>query len=175
MKIGAAICLILALIGMFAVDSMLLPNQGWLVNFLVLSGLLIGMKFLFGGWSAYSVKWMVISCVMSTLGAEIMVISKMMGDGRTFSFWICMIPIIIGAIGGILSYKWVNDILDDSTTSNINVENLLDSVFDNGIKNTFWGIVDSYNANLYYAYGRGVAVYSNLVIFSGFATMIFLN
>ncbi|MCH5241967.1 MAG: hypothetical protein J1F67_06040 [Muribaculaceae bacterium] len=174
MKIGSAICLLMALLAMILAEELFMPNHSWFINFLTLSGILLGLKFIFGGWSASSIKWMVISCIMSTIGAEIMIISQMVGEGKSFSFLICLIPIIIGVLGGIITYNWVNNVLDESTTSGITLDNVVDSVFDNGLKNTFWGIVDDYNANMFYAYSRGVAVYSNIVIFSGFITMICL-
>lgn len=175
MKIGSALCIFIALLALILAEELFMPNYSWFINFLTLSGILLGMKFIFGGWSAYSIKWMVISCVMSTIGAEIMVISQMVGEGKSFSFLICLIPIAIGLISGIIAYNWVNNVLDESTTSGITLDNVVDSVFNNGLKNTFWGIVDDYNANMYYAYNRGVAVYSNMVIFSGFITMICLQ
>lgn len=165
MKTGTLIVVVLCLI--FANNLNVLTEQSQFVNILVLALMFAVLKFLCGGWSSYSFKWMTWSGILSTAASLFLTYSGFKSGGHDVSFWMMMLPIGIAAVAGIASGIWVNKALEAETDSSIDAESIIGSVFDNGLSDTFSGIMGMYENNVIYSIGRGVAVYSNIVVICG--------
>lgn len=169
MKICFILCILIAFLASFNADNFL-EGRSWFIKFLGLTAVLVGTRFLFGGWNAYSLKGMAWSCILSTIAGVGLAIIGMNSDGGTVSFWISILPIIIGAVSGVLSARWVEQVLDDNTE--IDVDAIIDNVFDIGLKNTWYSFLGEMEGNLFWAYSKGVAIYSNLCILTGLIIFI---
>lgn len=64
------------------------------------------------------------------------------------------LPIIFGVPGGIVSYKWADNVLTNETVSSISGNDIIDSVFNNGLKNSINGFLSVCEGNMYYTYSR---------------------
>lgn len=157
-----ALALFSAIVLMVSKD---LPYEGgYLKNYLIICGVLFLGRLIFGGWSSSSLKGMCWQAVMSTIGALIVLIWGMKSGGGIHFLPIIIVLIVSIAIG-ILCYSLIDDLLTEAT--DIDADGLVDSVFTYGLKNTFNGLMDVFEGNLYYAASRGVAAYSNTVLFLG--------
>lgn len=96
-----------------------------------------------------------------------MAIAGMKMGGSSISFWISILPIVIGLPFGIWAYKWMDDLATDGYLEEITLDSISDSVFDNGISATWNSFVDGVMGNAMWAIGRGIAVYSNLSFLTG--------
>ena len=161
-KIGTLLCiLILMLFGHFIFND---PNSGFFVSFLKAAGLVAVIKFLFGGWFAQTIKWMGWSVLLSSIAAIFLCYNGMKISGHSISIWIMLIPLILGIICGYSTFNMVNDSYTDDFCENTTTEDLLDSAFENGFKNTALDLMDVLEDGLYGSVAYGVAVYSNVVI-----------
>lgn len=166
MKVGTCICILILLCATKSMDN-LFPDNNWFYNFIAFSLIITFFKFIFGGWSATSLKWMTWSCILSTIGGIGLSILGMASAHQNISFWICCIPVVIPAIFGIWAANYIENILTEEISANMSPEGIVGSIFDNGLRNTLNSFIGKYEMNTYYAYGRGVAVYSNLTIIIG--------
>ncbi len=162
MKIGTVICMILACIMLSSYRP--LESSGTFANILFICAMVAIIKFICGGWTSSTLKGMVWSVILSTIGSLALCIGGMKAGGHSISFLMVLLPLIIGLIGGIASYKWVEDVIDNDTYSSISGDDIVESVFDNGLKDTFNAFASIAEDNFYYSISRGVAVYSNLAI-----------
>lgn len=162
MKVGTVICMIMVAIMCISLHP--LESQGTFVNILFICALTAVIKYVCGGWSSSSLKGMSWSVILSTVASIVISVLGMKLGGGSISFWILFIPLVFGVVGGICAYKWVEDIVDNDTASSITGEGILESVIDNGLRNTFDDFMSICEGNLYYSASRGVAVYSNIVI-----------
>lgn len=164
MKVAYGICILLAFLVSFG-EGPFMADYNWFLRFLGLSGVLILTRFIFGGWNASSLKWMVWSAILSTVAGVGLVIIGMKSSGNGISFWICCIPVILAVISGIWAARYIEDLIENGTEIDENA--LIDSVFDNGLKNTWNALLGEFEDDFYFAYSRGVAIYSNVCILTG--------
>ena len=165
MKAGTLIVVVLCLI--FANNLNVLPEQSLFVNILVLALMLAVLKFLCGGWSSYSFKWMIWSGILSTAAALFLTYSGFKSGGHDVSFWMMILPIGVAAVSGIASGIWVSNVLEAETDGSMDADSIIGSIIDNGLSDTFSSITGMYESNEIYSIGRGVAVYSNMVVICG--------
>ncbi|MCH5236467.1 MAG: hypothetical protein J1E95_01545 [Muribaculaceae bacterium] len=173
-RINTVGSLLLILILFFASPPFteVIPEWNWFVSLGIFIAVILVMKYLFGGWNAKSISGMIWSCVMSSIGGVGLALYGMKVGEGSISLLVACLPIIIGAIFGIWSAHWVEKLLSDEYAQGLTAENILGSVFDNGIKGTWNAFMGDIMGNAYVAYGRGVAVYANLCILTG--VIIFL-
>lgn len=162
MKVGTIICMIIAALMLSSYRP--LESSGTFANILFICAIVAILKYICGGWSSSSLKGMAWSVILTTLASLVICITGMKTGGHSISFLMLLLPLTIGLIGGITSYKWVEDVMENESFSSISGDDVIDSVFDNGLKNTFNGLMSVVEGNIYYAASRGVAVYSNLTI-----------
>lgn len=164
MKICFILCVLIAFLVSFKAENFL-EGKSWFMKFLGLTAILVGTRFVFGGWNASSLKGMAWSCILSTVAGVGLTIIGMKSDVGSVSFWISILPIIVGGVSGILSARWVEQVMQDTTE--IDEDSLIDNVFNIGLKNTWDSLVGEMEDQYYRAYSKGVAVYSNLCILTG--------
>lgn len=162
MKIGYVICILLAFMASFS-DSSFMEGKNWFLRFIVLAGILAGTRLFFGGWNARTLKSMVWSVILSTIGGVGLVISGMKSDGGSVSFWICCIPVIIALVSGIGTYHFI----DNNNDIEIDESALIDSLFDNGLKNTWNSLFGEFESMQYSICSKAVAIYSNVCLLTG--------
>ena len=164
MKVGniLSILLLLPIVSFVEIN----PGGTWFITFLVFCAVVMIAKLILGGWNASSIKGMALSCVFSTIGAIGFVVYGMkLGGGG--SLWMCCVPIVLGAILGIWAANWMEELLSEQQAENFSLDSVVDSIFDNGLKGTFNSFINSVEAQMYWAYSRGVAVYSNTCFLTG--------
>lgn len=164
MKVGniLSILLLLPIVSFEEIN----PGGNWFITFLVFCAVVMIAKLILGGWNASSIKGMALSCVFSTIGAIGFVVYGMkLGGGG--SLWMCCVPIVLGAILGIWAANWMEELLSEQQAENFSLDSVVDSIFDNGLKGTFNSFINSVEAQMYWAYSRGVAVYSNTCFLTG--------
>ena len=163
-KISYIVIILITAIGLLFADKMP-SNNSYFVNLLFYSGLLCICRLVFGGWSSSSIKGMIWQVVMSSIGSLLIMIAGMGYNHGNVSFWPIIVVLIISIIIGVICHNFIEDLLTNST--NFELDDIVDSVFSNGLKNTFNGIMDIFEGNAYYAASRGVAAYSNTVLILG--------
>lgn len=166
MKVGTILCILIVLCGT-GVFGRLNPENSWLWNFIVFCLIVLGIKFLFGGWSATSLKWMTWSVILSTIGGLGLTILGMNSGNHSGIFWVCLFQLIFCGTFGIWTARWIEEISSDYLLEDETPESLLEAGINYGFRNTFNAIMDDFESAAFYAYGRGVAVYSNLSIITG--------
>ena len=165
MKVGTLICMIIMLIGCFSSCSFDTSNT--FVSAIVICAITIVLKLACGGWSAHTIKSMLWSVTLSTIGAVALVIAGMKQGDHSISYIMLFVPIIIALIGGIASYRMIDNALTEQYCEDVTGEDILDSVVNYGLKNTFNAFTADIEENMYYSVSRGVAVYSNLAMIIG--------
>lgn len=169
MTIGYSILLIFVLLGLWIGDQFPFEGGFW-KNFLICGGFVAGFRLLFGGWVSYSFKGLAWQVGMSTIGALIIMIWGMKtGESNAIHIWPIIIVLGLSISIGIWAYKFIDDVITGSIELSFDTDNIIDSLFSNGIKNTakgVWGeLVDFGMDQMYYSASRGIAAYSNTVFF----------
>lgn len=170
-KIGYIFLLIVVVIALLISKELPYGDSFW-KNLFCVGGVVLVVRLVFGGWSSYSLKGMVWSVIMATVGSLIFMIYGMRtGTSHSIHIWPILITLVVALATGIMVFKFIENIIDDSTEYSVDTDALIDSVFSSGIKNTVSGIfnsvMDDTMGAMYYSASRGVAAYSNTVFFIG--------
>lgn len=171
-KLSYAFLVLIAALTLMCADTM--PwSGGFFKNFLILSGVLCGTRLVFGGWASSSLKGMTWQVILSTVGALIAMIGYMHSGDSGIHVWPIIIVLAISVTVGVACYNFINNLLTEST--DIDMDDIVDSVFSYGVKDTFNGFMDMVEGNMYYAASRGVAAYSNTVLILGLFVGMFYS
>lgn len=137
--------------------------MGWLIYL----SIWCVIKWMFGGWNSYSMKGMVWSVILSSIAGVLISVSIMKSGGGSVSVWGIIIQFVLSICAAGYAYNKVEDWISSAYAESVTADGIISSIFDNGLRNTFGGFMDDVEAMGFYSAGRAVAVYSNVIIFSG--------